>query len=81
MHNVRSLPLNSLEDFGEDPRTPAAAESYLRRCLEALLDLGRHILAKGFGRAAAEYKVIADELKAVGVCCGVTAWLTSSRRE
>jgi uncharacterized protein YutE (UPF0331/DUF86 family) len=36
----------------------ASAESYLRRGIEALLDLGRHILAKGFGVAAAEYKDI-----------------------
>jgi len=31
-----------------DPRNVASAESYLRRGLEALLDLGRHLLAKGF---------------------------------
>ena len=27
--------------------TPAAAESYLRRSLEAIFDIGRHIIAKG----------------------------------
>jgi uncharacterized protein YutE (UPF0331/DUF86 family) len=64
---VRSLPLSSYEQFMSDPRTPAAAESYLRRTLEALLDLGRHILAKGFGLAPAEYKEVADELSRVGV--------------
>lgn len=64
---IRGLPLDSLEDFIADPRTPAAAESYLRRCLEALLDLGRHILAKGFGRAVSEYGAIAHELQGVGV--------------
>lgn len=64
---IRGLPLDSLEDFTADPRTPAAAESYLRRCLEALLDLGRHILAKGFGRAISEYRAIARELQEVGV--------------
>jgi uncharacterized protein YutE (UPF0331/DUF86 family) len=66
MASIRALPLDSRE-FTEDPRTPAAAESYLRRCLEALLDLGRHLLAKGFGRAASEYKAIARELQEVGV--------------
>ncbi len=29
-----------------DRRNPAAAESYLRRSLEAIFDIGRHILAK-----------------------------------
>ncbi len=37
---------------------PAAAESYLRRALEALLDLGRHICAKGFHQGCQEYKEI-----------------------
>lgn len=39
----------------------------MRRCLEALLDLGRHILVKGFGRAASEYRTVAHELQEVGV--------------
>ena len=64
---IRNLPLSSFEEFIEDPRTPAAAESYLRRALEALLDLGRHVLAKGFAVAPAEYKEVADELVKVGV--------------
>lgn len=33
----------------------AAGESFLRRALEVLLDLGRHVLAKGFGRVVPEY--------------------------
>jgi uncharacterized protein YutE (UPF0331/DUF86 family) len=65
--SIRNLPLATLEDFTADPNTPAAAESYLRRGLEALLDLGRHILAKGFGRAPAEYETIAQELQDLGV--------------
>lgn len=64
---IRSLPLDSLEAFEEDPRNVAAAESYLRRALEAQLDLGRHVLSKAFGRATAEYKQIAEELVEVGV--------------
>lgn len=64
---IRGLPLSSFEQFIGDPRTPAAAESYLRRALEALLDLGRHVLAKGFAVAPAEYKEVADELIRVGV--------------
>jgi uncharacterized protein YutE (UPF0331/DUF86 family) len=45
----------------------AAAESHLRRALEALLDLCRHVLAKGCGRAVAEHKDIARALIEVGV--------------
>ncbi len=50
-----------------DPRNIAAAESYLRRALEALLDLGRHILAKGLGEGAVEYRQIALALRRAGV--------------
>src|SRR5688500_10635162 len=64
---IRNLPLESYDAFKADSRTPAAAESYLRRALEALLDLGRHELSKGFGRAPAEYKEIADALVETGV--------------
>jgi uncharacterized protein YutE (UPF0331/DUF86 family) len=64
---IRSLPLSSFQQFMSDPRTPAAAESHLRRALEALLDLGRHILAKGFALAPAEYKEVANQLAQMGV--------------
>ncbi len=64
---LRSLPGESFESFRSDPRTVAAAESYLPRGLEALLDLGRHVLAKGFGRAVVEYKDIPIQLRDIGV--------------
>jgi uncharacterized protein YutE (UPF0331/DUF86 family) len=64
---MRGLPVDDQTRFFEDSRNLAAAESYLRRGLEALLDLGRHVLAKGFGRAALEYKEIAIDLGQVGV--------------
>ena len=67
MGGVRSLPLDSYQFFLSDPRNAASAESYLRRGLEALMDLGRHMLAKGFGKAVAEYKEIPIELKKCGV--------------
>ena len=60
--DLRRLPLDSYDTFRSDPRNIAAAESYLRRALEALLDLGRHVLAKGFGLAVAEYKEVAINL-------------------
>ncbi|MGI6649106.1 MAG: type VII toxin-antitoxin system HepT family RNase toxin [Bacillota bacterium] len=46
----------------------AAAESYLRRALEAIFDVGRHILSKiGEKELAAEYKSIARGLVINGV--------------
>ena len=64
---IRTIPRESLEEFISDPRNAAASESFLRRALEALMDLGRHILAKGFGRGVSEYKKVAIELGEVGV--------------
>ncbi len=53
-------------DFISDDR-PAIAESYLRRSLEAMFDIGRHILAKTAGKAVVEYKQIALTLGHKGV--------------
>ncbi len=64
---IRSLPLGSWEEFSADARNVASAESYLRRSLEALLDLGRHIAARGFARPVEEYRQIAVALREVGV--------------
>jgi uncharacterized protein YutE (UPF0331/DUF86 family) len=59
---IRSLPLESLDEFIGDRRNVGAAESCLRRALEALLDLGRHLLSKVYGDVVTEYKEIAREL-------------------
>ena len=64
---IRSLPLASQSTFMEDSRNIWAAESCLRRALEALFDLGRHIAAKGFGDAVTEYKEIAAALNRRGM--------------
>ncbi|MFW9916763.1 MAG: DUF86 domain-containing protein [Candidatus Thorarchaeota archaeon] len=64
---IRDLAFDDRQIFQEDDRNFAAAESYLRRALEALLDLGRHILAKGFATPVAEYKDIARHLLKEGV--------------
>lgn len=64
---IHALPLESMAAFLADQHSLAAAESYLRRALEALLDLGRHILAKGFGKGVSEYREIAVELGKLGV--------------
>ena len=62
-----TLPLDDLDVFTRDPRMVAAGESYLRRTLEALLDISRHVLAKGFARAPSEYGEVARQLGEVGV--------------
>ena len=64
---IATLPLASAEELTADPRMLAAGESFLRRALESLLDLGRHLLAQGFGIPTAEYKAIPRELEQVGV--------------
>ena len=64
---IRALPLADRAAFFADRRNIWAAESCLRRSLEALLDIGRHILAKGFGVGVSEYKEIATRLNQYGV--------------
>ncbi|MGB9723258.1 MAG: type VII toxin-antitoxin system HepT family RNase toxin [Chloroflexia bacterium] len=64
---IRSLPLGDRAAFLADRRNIWAAESCLRRALEALFDLGRHILAKGFALGVSEYKEIATRLQEKGV--------------
>jgi uncharacterized protein YutE (UPF0331/DUF86 family) len=59
---INKLPLESLEAFRGDNRNIWTAESCLRRALEGLMDLGRHILAKGFGQGVTEYKQIGQGL-------------------
>lgn len=56
---LRALPQESETVFLADRRNPDSAESLLRRALEALFDVARHLLAKGMGRGALEYKEVA----------------------
>ena len=58
LREIRSLPLENPSGFFADRRNIWSAESCLRRSLEALFDVGRHILAKGFGSGVSEYKEI-----------------------
>ena len=67
VREIRTLPLENYSSFTADRRNFWSAESCLRRALEALMDLGRHIAAKAFGVGITEYKEIADVLKAEGV--------------
>lgn len=66
---LEDLASESRDDFlapGSD--LPAVAESHLRRSLEAIFDIGRHVLAKtGHGALAQEYKSIARGLSQQGI--------------
>ena len=66
MGEIRSLPMGTYQEFINDRRNIWAAESCLRKSLEVLLDIGRHILAKGFGTGVSEYKEIAQKLLEFG---------------
>jgi len=67
LRGVHTLPLADEEAFSQDFKMVAAGESMLRRALEALLDLGRHILAKGFDNSVVEYKQIGKTLGEVEI--------------
>lgn len=64
---LKELSKFSKEEFLSDKRNPASAESFLRRSLEAIFDIGRHILAKSYGFKELEYKEISRELGEKGV--------------
>ena len=67
VQEIKSLPLQDRQLFFADRRNIWTAESCLRRSLESLFDLGRHILAKGFGTGISEYKEIATRLQEKGI--------------
>ena len=73
--DIQSLPLENLEMFTQERRTMWAAESCLRRALEAMLDLGRHVAAKGLGKGVSEYKEISAYLAQAGILSADTAQL------
>ena len=73
--DIQSLPLENLEMFTQERRTMWAAESCLRRALEAMLDLGRHVVAKGLGKGVSEYKEIASHLAQAGILSSENAQL------
>jgi uncharacterized protein YutE (UPF0331/DUF86 family) len=64
---IQRLPLDDRDAFLADNRNVFTAESCLRRALEALLDGGRHVLAKAFALGTTEYKEIAVHLGQTGV--------------
>lgn len=58
---LKQLSQHSEENFLKND-TPAIAESYLRRALEAIFDIGRHITAKTASKGIVEYKELAKRL-------------------
>ena len=65
MSRLGSIPK---DHFLKDKDMVAASESYLRRALEAIFDIGRHIAAKKGGTdLATEYKSIAKFLGDKGI--------------
>lgn len=68
LSRLKNLSELSKEEFLEDYKNPASAETFLRHAIEAIFDIGRHILAKtGKVRLTHEYKNIARGLGESGV--------------
>lgn len=59
LRDLRSLPNADFEEFTSDRRNILAADAALRRGLEALFDVARHLLAKGHGIGSLEYREVA----------------------
>ena len=67
LEKLRKISRLSKEEFLSDERNPAAVESFLRRCLEAMFDISRHILAKSYSFKSLEYKEVAEQLGKKGI--------------
>lgn len=68
LDELQQLRAMSRDAFLADKKATGAAESYLRRSLEAAFDIGRHILAKtGATDLSMEYKSIARGLVVRGI--------------
>jgi hypothetical protein len=63
----------SQREFLVDERNPAAAESFLRRSIEAMFDISRHILSKSYefkkpGIQGRRFSVGSKESGLAGIC-------------
>lgn len=67
LEKLKTMALIPRKEFLADERNPAASESFLRRCIEAIFDIGRHILSKSFSSKSLEYKEVAVELGDKGI--------------
>jgi len=59
LSDLEAIPHVLFQEFNADRRNPLASDAALRRALEALFDVARHILAKGKGLAGLEYRAVA----------------------
>ncbi|XXF63357.1 DUF86 domain-containing protein [Thermoanaerobacterium thermosaccharolyticum] len=74
LKELRILASLDKDSFLNDKKNAAAAESFLRRSLEAIFDIGRHILAKtGNIDLSTEYKAIAKGLGEKGFVSSETS--------
>lgn len=65
--DMKDLSCLSQEAFLADRKASAAGESFLRRSLECMFDIARHIMAKSYGYRGLEYKEIAKGLGEKGI--------------
>ena len=56
LRDLRRLPTESIEAFAADWKNFPAAESLLRRSIETLVDVARHLLSRRHGLGALEYR-------------------------
>lgn len=64
---LRRLARLSLAEFQSDPDNYAIAEHHLRRALQALLDLGRHVIIKSKWGNPGNYREVFELLEKGGV--------------
>jgi uncharacterized protein YutE (UPF0331/DUF86 family) len=67
LDGLRSLPQASVDEFLADRRNPLAADTLLRRALEALFDVARHLLSRTHGIGALEYREVARQAAERGI--------------
>ena len=67
IRQIQRLPLDDEGSFFADSRNVHTAESCLRRAIESLYDIGRHVLSKGFGTPAGTYRDVAKLLAEQGI--------------
>jgi uncharacterized protein YutE (UPF0331/DUF86 family) len=65
--DLKAIPGGSIDEYISDRRNPLASDAALRRALEALFDVARHLLAKGKGLAGLEYREVAKLAKEHGL--------------
>lgn len=57
--DLRRLPAETFEGFTADWRNVPTAESLVRRAVETVFDVARHLLSSSFGMGSLEYRQVA----------------------